>query len=472
MRTRDTTDVLASTIAVLADAAAVFGGFLLATWLRFDSGLIPLAHDVPPPNLYALYGWGAAVATLLFLFIFQQLNLYARPQEGAFSAKIPRLIRGVAMGILLAAALGFALRTDPPFSRITIVIAFFTIGALILIERAVLFKLEILLARQSGARTRVLIIGCNAVAARLSRMLEQDPRLRYQVIGFCATGAKEDIAPDIPPDRICGTLDALESIMENNPVDQLTVASSQIPQSRVVEIILLCERRLVDFCMVPDIMHVLTGAMDLRMIGDIPLLGMGRWPLDRFWNRSLKRAEDILGAVAGLIVFAPVIAFAGLVIRLTSGGPVFYRQERCGHTGRPFTMIKLRTMHQDAESETGPVWAVANDARRTRTGAWLRRWNIDELPQLWNVLKGNMSLVGPRPERPFFVEQFREDIGGYMWRHVSRPGMTGWAQVNGLRGNTSIEDRVRYDLYYLEHWSVAFDFKILIRTLFQRDNAY
>ncbi len=472
MRTRDTSDVLASTVAVLADGSAVFGGFLLATWLRFDSGLIPLMHEVPPPNLYALYGWGAAVATLMFLFIFQQLHLYARPQDGFFSSKIPRLIRGVAIGILLAAALGFALRTDPPFSRMTVVIAFFTIGTLILIERAILFRLEILMARLSGTRTRVLIVGCNSIAVRLWRMLEQDPRLRYQVVGFCTAETGENVASEIPPDRICGTVDALESVMENQPVDQLTITSSQIPQSRLVQILLMCERQLVDFCMVPDIMHVLTGAMDVRMIGDIPLLGMGSWPLDRFWKRCLKRAEDILGATVALVVFAPVIAVAGLLIRITSGSPVFYRQERCGHNGRPFTMIKLRTMRPDAETETGPVWAVANDARRTRIGAWLRRWNIDELPQLWNVLKGNMSLVGPRPERPFFVQQFREDIGGYMWRHVSRPGMTGWAQVNGLRGNTSIEERVRYDLYYLEHWSPAFDFKILLRTLFKRENAY
>ncbi len=472
MRTRDTSDVLASAAAVLADAAAVFGGFLLATWLRFDSGLIPMRHDVPPPNLYALYGWGAAVGTLMFLFIFQQLHLYARPQDGFFSSKIPRLIRAVAIGILLAAALGFALRTDPPFSRMTVVIAFFTIGMLVLIERALLFRLEILLARRSGARTRVLIVGCNSIAVRLWRALEQDPRLRYRVVGFCAVDDGEPLASEIPAERICGTVDALESIIEREPVDQLSVTSSEIPQARLVKIILACERQLVDFCMVPDIMHVLTGAMDVRMIGDIPLLGIGRWPLDRFWNRCLKRGEDIVGAVVGLALFAPVIAVAGLLIRLTSEGPVFFRQERCGHNGRPFTMVKLRTMRNDAEMETGPVWTVADDARRTRIGAWLRCWNIDELPQLWNVLKGNMSLVGPRPERPFFVQQFREDIGGYMWRHVSRPGMTGWAQVNGLRGNTSIEERVRYDLYYLEHWSPAFDFKILLRTLFKRENAY
>jgi lipopolysaccharide/colanic/teichoic acid biosynthesis glycosyltransferase len=160
------------------------------------------------------------------------------------------------------------------------------------------------------------------------------------------------------------------------------------------------------------------------------------------------------------------------LIRRESPGPVFFRQIRCGESGRRFTIYKLRTMRVDAEEETGPVWTSENDPRRTRIGAFLRRHNLDELPQFWNVLKGEMSLVGPRPERPHFVEQFKEDISRYMWRHVSKPGMTGWAQVNGLRGNTSIRERIKYDLYYLENWSLAFDFKILLRTFFSRRNAY
>ena len=160
------------------------------------------------------------------------------------------------------------------------------------------------------------------------------------------------------------------------------------------------------------------------------------------------------------------------MIRRTSPGPAFYTQERCGENGRPFTIYKLRSMRADAEAETGPVWATEDDPRRTAFGSFVRRYNVDELPQLWNVLRGDMSLVGPRPERPHFVEKFKEDISRYMWRHVSKPGMTGWAQINGLRGNTSIEERIKYDLYYLENWSLAFDFKILVRTFFARHNAY
>jgi exopolysaccharide biosynthesis polyprenyl glycosylphosphotransferase len=212
--------------------------------------------------------------------------------------------------------------------------------------------------------------------------------------------------------------------------------------------------------------------MDVQSLEDIPLLGISRWPLDRFWNRMLKRMEDVAGAVVGLVITAPIMAVAAVLIRMDSPGPVFYRQERCGEGGRLFGLYKLRTMQQDAESSSGPVFTVENDPRRTRVGAILRHWNIDELPQFWNVLNGDMSLVGPRPERPHFVEQFREEISRYMWRHVSKPGLTGWAQVNGLRGNTSIQERIKYDLYYLENWSLTFDFKILAKTLFARQNAY
>ena len=484
MRKKDTADVLASSIAVAADALAVFGGFLLATWIRFDSGLIPLAFRVdwwfihtevaseqPPPDLYFMYGWGAAIAALLFLFLFRSLALYVRPQVGNFGNKVPRLVRATALGILLATALAFALRTDPPFSRITMALAFVTVCALLVFERWMLFRAEIRYARLRRGRNRVLILGTDEVAARLRRALERDPRLASHVIGF--VGVDDSTPdPDIAADRILGSAGGLPELLAGQRVDQVILAASSLPSQRVIEIILLCEKNLVQFNLVPDLFRVLTAGVDMQMVDDIPLLGVGRWPLDFFWNRCLKRAEDIVGSLLGIVLTAPVVAVAAVAVRRSSPGPVFYRQERCGENGRAYTLYKLRTMRADAESETGPVWTTENDPRRTAVGAFLRRHNLDELPQLWNVLRGDMSLVGPRPERPHFVEKFKEDISGYMWRHVSKPGMTGWAQVNGLRGNTSIEERIKYDLYYLENWSLSFDFKIIVKTFFTHRNAY
>jgi len=210
----------------------------------------------------------------------------------------------------------------------------------------------------------------------------------------------------------------------------------------------------------------------VQSLDDIPLLGLKRWPLEVFWNRAMKRSVDIVGGLLGLLVSLPVLAVVAVFIKRDSPGPVFFRQERCGERGKRFMICKLRTMPENAEKESGPVFAIENDPRRTSVGGVLRKLNLDELPQFWNVLAGDMSLVGPRPERPHFVEQFKTEIARYMWRHVSRPGLTGWAQVNGLRGDTSIEERIKYDLYYLENWSLAFDLKILLKTLLARRNAY
>lgn len=471
MRMRDTSDVLASCVAVAGDALAIFGGFLLATWLRFDSGWIPLRHDRPPDHLYFYYGWSAALATLLFLFLFQSLQLYVRPQVGTFGNRIPRLIHAIGLGLLLSAALAFAIRTDPPFSRYTVLLSALTITVCVLIERYLLFRWELHQARHGTQTHRVLLAGTNAIAARLKRAIEREPRLRSRILGFLRAGA-EAPDPSIAPDQIRGTLDDLATYLDRHEVDQVILTDTSIGHNRMIELILHCEQELVRFNLVPDLLHVLTGGVDMQTIDDIPLLGVSRWPLDKFWNRLLKRAADVAGALAGLLIFAVPMALIAVLIRRDSPGPILYRQARCGEHGAPFTLIKFRTMRADAEVEGTPAWTVENDPRRTALGAFLRRTNLDELPQLWNVLKGEMSLVGPRPERPHFVERFKEDVDRYMWRHVSKPGMTGWAQINGLRGNTDIRERVKYDLYYLEHWSLAFDFKILVKTFFTRQNAY
>jgi len=470
MRTRDTSDVLLSLVAVIGDGLAVLGGFMLATWVRFDSGWLSVA--VPPPsNYHHQYAWGAVVAALVFLVVFRSEHLFVRPQVGSFTGKIPRLVRCCGVGVLLCAVIAFALQNEVDFARLVIGIALFTTTGLVLLERWILFRIEWNLARHTERKARVLILGTDAVAAHLRRSIEKEPMLRSKVIGFLRTSlapACEDLEPGI----IQGSLEELGALIGTGTIDRIILTDSSLGHERIVQILLLCERNLIEFQMVPDLFRVMTSSMDVQSLDDIPLLGVSKWPLDFFWNRLLKRIEDIVGAVVGLLFAAPVIAVAALVIKRTSPGPVFFSQERCGEHGRAFMLFKLRTMCVDAEAETGPVWARENDARRTPVGAFLRAHNIDELPQFWNVLKGDMSLVGPRPERPHFVEKFKADIGRYMWRHVSKPGLTGWAQVNGLRGDTSLDERIKYDLYYLENWSLAFDFKILMRTLSARENAY
>jgi exopolysaccharide biosynthesis polyprenyl glycosylphosphotransferase len=367
--------------------------------------------------------------------------------------------------------LAYAFKNEADFSRLVIGLAVGCVVFLVLLERYILFRVEWNVSRHCGAFHNVIILGTDSVAAHLARTLKREAMLRLQVVGFLRTDLSE-ADPEIPPAKIRGTVEELRSLIQAQSIRQVILADSRLGHDKIVDILLLCERNLITFNMVPDLFRIMTSSMDVQSLDDIPLLGSSRWPLDHFWNRAMKRMEDIAGAIVGLILSAPVIAIAAILIKRESPGPVFYVQERCGERGRPFRLFKLRTMRPDAETQTGPVWATPNDPRTTRIGAFLRGHNLDELPQLWNVLQGDMSLVGPRPERPHFVNKFREDIDRYMSRHVARPGMTGWAQVNGLRGNTSIQERIKYDLYYLENWSLALDFKILLRTVLARDNAY
>ena len=470
MKNRDSSDVMLSAIAVACDAAAVFGGLVLAAWIRFGTDWIPLFQE-PPPNLFQIYGWGAAVATLIFLFIYYKQGLFIRPQTGSFIDKIPRIIKSTLVGTLSTAVLAFALQNTVDVARLVIGMSFFSVVFFALLERYILFRIEWNLSRHTTQKSNVLVLGSDHVALHVKHTFRQEPMLRANVIGFLRTSL-DSPHTDIPPDMILGTLDELSTLISTTQIDEIVLTDSRLPHDRIVQILLLCERNLITFKMVPDLFRIMTTSMDVQSLNDIPLLGISTWPLDTFWNRMVKRAEDILGAVIGLLISAPVIAVAALFIKRSSPGPVFYRQERCGEEGRVFELYKLRTMPVNAEAESGPVWTTENDERRTSIGAFLRQHNLDELPQFWNVLRGDMSLVGPRPERPHFVEQFKEDIGRYMWRHVSKPGLTGWAQVNGLRGNTDLKERIKYDLFYLENWSLAFDFKILVKTLFARANAY
>lgn len=470
MRLKDTLNVLISLLAVIVDSLFIFAGFMLAIWVRFDSGLPTLYGR--PDDLYQTYIPLAKVATLVFLFVYKSLGLYVRPQTGNFSDKIPRIVRATGIGLILSTVLAFAAKNFIiEISNIVLAISFVTVSIMVLVERGLLYRAEITIARRSRAAQRILILGTDATAAHLMNSISREPRLRSEVAGFLALD-ENPADPGVPVELVLGGLDDLPDLLVPGAYQKVILTNSGVGNQRIVEVIMLCEKTMTAFNMVPDLLNVMTGNVEVQSIDDIPVLGIKPWPLDNFWNRLLKRGEDIAGALVGLLLSAPVMTLAALIIKCSSRGPVLYPQERCGEDGRLFTLYKLRTMRADSEDAAKPGWTVPNDPRRTRFGSFLRAYNLDELPQLWNVLLGSMSLVGPRPERPHFVEKFREDIQRYMWRHVSKPGLTGWAQVNGLRGDTSITERIKYDLYYLENWSLTFDFKILLRTFFTRTNAY
>ena len=476
---KNSADTINAFVATLADMLAAAAAVFVAVWIRFDSGWFSHERFGRPDNPYYDH-IGIAGAAAFFAYVtIRTLRLYRRPQRGTFMAKIPRLIRAsiIIMIALLVVNAVAANTLEKIYGvlvssgvAITFAPVFFVLLAL---ERGVLFRLEIRAARRAVATNRVLIIGCDATAAHLMRCFKNDPRLRLEFCGVLKTRAEDAPDPGIGADGVLGTAADFKNVFDATPnLVQVIASSSDIERDLLYKIAAECEKRLIRFNIVPDYFVMMTSSVEVETIDDIPLLGIKASPLDKLGARIAKRALDIVGALAGLFIFIPVILVMAVLIKRESRGPVFYRQRRCGYGGKEFPIYKLRSMREDAEVETGAIFAEENDPRRTRIGAWMREHNIDELPQFWNVLKGDMSLVGPRPERPEFVGQFSEGIAHYMRRHYGKPGITGWAQVHGLRGNTSIEERLKYDLWYLANWSVALDFKILLRTIFTTKNAY
>jgi exopolysaccharide biosynthesis polyprenyl glycosylphosphotransferase len=257
-------------------------------------------------------------------------------------------------------------------------------------------------------------------------------------------------------------------VAEEFDATSVILADASCLPADVAALIELCQRDMLEFQMVPAFFPALGSGLQVRLVSGVPLLGVSRLPLDRLVNRIIKRTIDLIGGVVGLVVSLPIMSVFAVLVYLESPGPVLYRQYRTSRCGRSFSIYKIRSMRVDAEAATGAVWASANDPRQLKIGAFMRRWDIDELPQFWNVLVGDMSLVGPRPERPELIARFKQEIPNYNVRHESRAGLTGWAQIHGYRGDTDLRKRIEFDLYYLENWNPALDLYCVLATLFRR----
>jgi Undecaprenyl-phosphate glucose phosphotransferase len=301
--------------------------------------------------------------------------------------------------------------------------------------------------------------------------IQSNPGLGYAVAGFVTTDGSTG---DVPLGaEIVGHASELAPLIHQHAVDEVIIALPEATHQDILMLLSECERGQVTVKVFPDVFQIMASPVGIGDLGGLPLVTVRDIAL-RGWRRVAKRTTDIVGATIGLVVLSPLMLLVATLIKLDSRGPVFYVQERMGLDARPFDMLKFRSMQKNAE-EDGPGWTVQDDPRITRLGQIIRRINMDELPQLINVLLGQMSLVGPRPERPVYVDRFRRSIPRYMDRHWERAGLTGWAQVNGLRGDTSIAERTKYDLWYIENWSLLLDVKILLRTVFnvfERSDAF
>jgi len=319
----------------------------------------------------------------------------------------------------------------------------------------------------------VLLIGSGVSAKKFLEHLENLKSLGIILIGVVETGSNSnsEIPSDIP--RI-GRIDQLNQTIQENQIDQVFITLSSEDHNILPQLKKTLAEQWVDVSIIPDLGTFRTMHTEIESFDGIPVVTLVQSPMTG-WNQVLKRILDICGSFCAIVIFAPAMILITLLVRLTSSGPAIYGQERMGLDGRIFRALKFRSMRLDAESQTGAVWASENDERRTKFGIFLRKYSLDELPQLFNVFKGEMSLVGPRPERPIFIEKFKSQIPHYMLRHKVKAGITGWAQINGWRGNTSLEKRIECDLYYIERWTIWLDLKILFLTLFRgfiNPNAY
>ena len=453
----------------IGDTIAIIQGLIIGFYLRFTSGLIPLyetSSASPELGSYlTLFGFG----TLLMLMTLAYLQFYNNRIILNYRKSLLIILRSTAFWLVAYLSISLVLKFQPPISRTYALCSFCTTTIAIATWRWLFVQLMATIPGfAEPLRQRVLYYGWNSESRELIDVINTDPGHPYQVIGYVDT--KEHVGIDIP---YMGSLSQdLAPVLANHRIDILIAASSTISNEELVSIASLCDREYVQFKVIPSYFQILVSGLKLETLSGVPILGVEQLPLDRLTNRILKRIVDIIGSVVGLLLSAPLIAIFGLMVYLESPGTIFYRQTRSGRQGKNFEIIKIRSMRLNAEKGTGAKWAEENDPRRLRIGSFMRSWNIDEVPQFWNVLKGEMSLVGPRPERPELIDSFKHDIPHYNARHAAKPGITGWAQVNGLRGNTSLTDRVKFDLFYLENWTIIFDFQIMALTFIKRDNAY
>ncbi len=325
---------------------------------------------------------------------------------------------------------------------------------------------------RQATRSRLLVVGWNDKAANLRAAMQSDMGQLRDILGCIPTpGGRLRVQP--PPEvKVLGDYSDLPALVGPLYLDGVILADVNMPAAEIRRLIAFCQREYLSFHLVPEYFPVLGSRLEAKAVSGVPLLGVSHLPLDFAFNRLLKRSFDIVGALAGLVLSIPVIAFFGAIVYMESPGPIIYRQKRTTRGGRDFTIFKIRSMRLNAETESGAVWARRDDPRRLKIGAFMRKMNIDELPQFWNVLKGDMSLVGPRPERPELIERFKDEIPNYNVRHASRAGITGWAAVHGLRGDTDLRQRVEYDIYYVENWSLLLDLYCIAATFLKNKNAH
>jgi len=459
---------ITSSIYLVTDLVATLAAFGAAWLLRFQLAVIPLTKSVPSfePYLFLL-----PFVLVLWPMVFYFHGLYQSRRGRSQVDEVVTILLAVLLAtVLLSVVIAWYRPPAAPGSHEYFTYSRAFLGLFALVDLLFVATTR-MLARWSMRRVRlsghnlqrILVIGAGTLGREITQKILAHREMGFEVVGFL------DDDPGKLGTQVCGvpvlgTLRQAEEVLSARSIDQVFLALPLEAHKKLLQLLELMARECVDIRLVPDVLQYATLNATLEDVDGTPVINLSQVPLQG-WNSMVKRGMDLAIAAASLVVLLPAAPLLALAIWLEDRGPIFYRQERMGLDGKPFMILKFRSMRVDAEATSGPVWAIKDDPRRTRVGTFLRHWSLDELPQIWNVLRGDMSIVGPRPERPSFVREFKHKIPRYMLRHRVKSGITGWAQVHGWRGNTSIKKRIQYDLYYIQNWSLALDCKILWLTL-------
>lgn len=454
---------------IVLDGLVVCGAFALAYYLKFESGLFVKESHLP----LAEYVRNLAIALPALLVIFYTRGLYDSARKRTLFREIAAITFSTLILGLLVLSLLFVIK-QIHISREFIVLFFLFVVLFISLERTLL-RVWLRHIRSRGYNAKhVLVVGGGELGRSYIDEIQSLPYLGYHAIGFLDDDPKkqESEYKSIP---VIGNLGALEDVLSMHPLDEVIIALPLQAYDRLAAIIADCEKHGVKSMIIPDYLRYVPARPDFDELGDLYLINTRYVPLDNIFNQIVKRVFDIVVSLVAIIVTSPIMLVSAILIRCGSPGPVILKQTRVGYNRREFIIYKFRTMVHQPQRHSDTKWTTKDDDRRTRIGSFLRRTSLDELPNLFNILIGDMSIVGPRPERPFFVEQFKEKIPKYMVKHQVRPGLTGWAQVHGWRGDTSISERIRHDIYYIENWSLFLDIRIMFMTFFKgfvNKNAY
>ncbi|MES2475366.1 MAG: sugar transferase [Verrucomicrobiota bacterium] len=452
------------------DAAVVMLSLMIAYVVRFQTGLREVGvmdNEVSG----AAYIGHILLGGLFLVFLLANFRLHDPRNYLALRSTCRTIIKACVIWGFGFLAFSLVFKMDPAISRL-----YCALGAAMAMTGLLGWRwiLYCFLRREpfaSALRQKAVFVGWNDECDRALRRFGNGRANQLSIVGVIEPPrfAFEVVPPEAVP--VLGSYQKLRSILRSSGADVLMVVDGTLDRHQMLELAETCGREFIDFKLVPSCFQILVSTLQLESVHGMPVLGIGKMPLHHAFNNAAKRAVDIVGALFGMLLFAPLMSFFALLVYLESPGSVIYRQRRIGLNGRPFYIYKIRSMKLDAEAAGIPGWTVKDDPRRLKIGEFMRQWNIDELPQFWNVLVGDMSLVGPRPERPELIEGFKEAIPHYNVRHNIKPGVTGWAQVNGLRGDTCLRERVKFDLDYIENWNFTLDFQILLMTFYKRSGA-